>query len=247
MRPDSRLLSRARILSPAAVRRMAFWALKTCICIALCMSLIPPSHAGTIRVLLRDIPRPVILHVPEAFQLAQDPDARQRRDRLLQFYSGNPGYRGKYDEVLLRDWAAAELTPSIVVSTLGSASKWQGRISEANWRQTRALMLDANRSQLEDIRRAYRARIDAGGAAARPVNQELIWVENQRDPSSVVVLAYIDEKVEGKDSRVYSARKLIYFNGYVLVVNVVVSAVEFDALNVLQRYLSDVSVEGLAN
>lgn len=182
---------------------------------------------------------------PSDFRLADSHSARERREHLLNFYRLNPAYKGHYDEILLRDWSSTNRLPSITVGVLGTTERHQGKITSENWRALRNEFATANKKRVNEIRDQYRPQLEAKSPVAIKTTEELIWFEEQADPNSIVVLAHLRLEVDGKRETVFSARKILYRNGYLVFANVVLDASHPNALRTLKQYLAVLSIKDL--
>lgn len=70
-------------------------------------------------------------------------------------------------------------------------------------------------------------------------------MEERTDPNSVYILAHVRQEIEGNLESVFSARKSIYHNGYLIFINVVVDATRPRALAILNDYLVALTIESI--
>lgn len=203
------------------------------------------AQAVEFSVVVQGIPRPVSMSFPADFRLADSHSARERRERLLNFYRLNPAYKGHYDEILLRDWSSPDRLPSIVIGILGTTERHQGRITTKDWQAIRQEFATANKKRVTEIRDQYRPPIEANSPIPMKTTEELIWFEQQADPNSVIVLAHLRSELDGKLETVFSARKLLYHNGYLLFANVVVDSSRPNALKTIKEYLAALSIKSV--
>jgi hypothetical protein len=200
------------------------------------------SQAAEFTISVRDISRPINMTFPEGFFLAESAAAKQRRDRFLDFFRLNPALKGRFDEILLQDWTSEERYPPIVIGTLGSTTREQGRMSNARWREIRQAVLALTPSSIAKIRTDFRPRIEAGSPVATKTTDELIWFEDQTDPNELVALAHMRSEIEGVPETIFSARKFLYHNGYLVVANVYVDSSSPDALRTIRTYLDALNI-----
>lgn len=209
------------------------------------MSLAARVYGGELSVVVDGLPRPATMTFPDSFSLAGSSAELDRRDRLLAFYLLNPAMKGSYDEVLLEDWSSPKRVPSIVVGSLGSLKAYQGRISQEDWDGIRQQFANASRKQISDVRRSYSPAVLAGSPVASDVTSELIWFEQQEDPNAVVLLAHLRGESVGEKSTEFSARKLIFHEGYVLFANVFVDASQPNALAIIKSFVEAISIKSI--
>lgn len=203
------------------------------------------ARAERFSVIVPGIPRPVTMSFPDGFTPPGTTAARERRERFLEFYRQNPAMKGKYSEILLRDWESAARLPQIVVGALGATVESQGRISSSDWGKIREMFLKASAVDISKIRAEARPAIEAGSPTTDRTSDELLWLEDQRDPNSVIMLAQMRSLIGDERDDVFSARKLIFYRGYLLFVNVVVDSSKPDALRTVQSYLSAIAIESI--
>ncbi|MDP3070636.1 MAG: hypothetical protein Q8N18_10120 [Opitutaceae bacterium] len=203
------------------------------------------ARAERYSILVPDIPRPVTIAFPDGFTPPDSTAARERRESFLEFYRQNPAMKGKYCEVLLRDWKNAKRLPQIVIGVLGSTEKNQGKITPSDWSKLRALFLKASATEVTKIRDRMRPEIEAGSPITNRTHQELIWLEDQKEMNSVIVMAQMRSQLGDDRDDVFSARKIIYHKGYLVFANVVVDSSKPDALSEIRSYLSAIKVESI--
>lgn len=196
-------------------------------------------------IVISSIPRPVTLSFPAGFMLADSSEARLRRERFLNFYTLNPEYSGNYDDILLLDWSSIERFPQIVVGSLGATSRFQGNISESNWESIRAEFEKATPGQIAKIRDEWRPRIESGSPVPLSTYEELVWLEEQNDPNSITALSHFRTETDGELETTFSARKLMYHDGYMVFANIVVDASKPNALQDIQDYLVGINIESI--
>ena len=213
--------------------------LVTLLCI--CMN----AQAERFSVMVPGIPRPVTLSFPDGFRPPSSTEERDCRERFLDFYRLNPAIKGKYTEVLLRDWKSDDRLPQIVIGALGSTEKQQGRISQSNWQEIREMFLKSGAPEIKNIRESLRPKVEAGSPVTNVTTNELLWIEEQEDPNSVTLLAQMQSQLDGKKVDVISARKLLFYKGYLLFANIVVDSSKPDALRDLKTYLAAIAVEDI--
>jgi len=182
---------------------------------------------------------------PAGFTPPDSTTARERRESFLEFYRQNPAMKGRYSEVLLRDWKSSDRLPQIVIGALGSTEKQQGRITQGDWAKIRDMFLKASASEIAKIRERIRPAIEANSPTTNRTHDELIWLEDQKDQNSVVILAQMRSQVGDALDDVFSARKLIFYRGYLLFANIVVDASKPDALAEVRSYLAAVAIEAI--
>ena len=200
------------------------------------------SMANSYAVLVPGFERPVTLQVPAGFSLPQTQADRERRERFLNYYRLNPNIKGKYHEVFLKDWANKSPNPQIVVSTLAATEKQQGKITKQTWDEARGNFLNASNEEIQKIRKQWRPAIEDGSPTGERIQQELLWVERQKDPSTVIVLAIVKSDSNGVLSDVISSRKLMYHEGYIVVANLTLDAGRLDAITEALTYLKEIRI-----
>lgn len=200
-------------------------------------------RAGEFPVSFTDIPRPVVLQIPVGFEPAVTGAAKARRERLLDFYRLNPAYKGRYEDVFVRNWLVDNPMPQIICSTLGAVRHAQGSITAKDWDGIRKEALSSISSkEIATIRSQFRPNIEANSPVQLHTSDELLWLEKQQDPTSVVVLANMTSTIDGRSVKVFSARKIIYHEGYLVTVDVVLDATQADALASLKEYVESIKV-----
>ena len=200
------------------------------------------AYAVEYSIIVEGIARPVTMTFPDGFLLADSDQARLRRERLLAFYRQNPRLRGQYDEILLPDWSSAARYPVIVVGTLGSTARQQGRISRSYWLDIRRTLLALTPSNIKMIRDDYRPRMEEGSPVETETTEELVWLEEQTDPDSAVVLAHLRSQVDGTLEATFSARKIMFHSGYVLFVNIHLDSSSPGALSTIRSFLDALKI-----
>lgn len=203
------------------------------------------ARGESFSVIVPGIPRPVTMTFPDGFTPPDSTAARNRRDSFLEFYRKNPAMKGKYCEVLLLNWKSTARIPQIVVGVLGSTERQQGRISASDWSKIREMFLKASASEITKIREKIWPVVDAGSPVATKVSEELLWLDDQRDQNSVVILAQMRSQIGGEKDDVFSARKLIFHQGYLLFVNIVVDSSKPAALREIRSWLPAISIESI--
>lgn len=200
------------------------------------------ARAEQFSVIVDDIPKPVTIEFPKGFVLANDSPARERRERLLNFFRLNKALKGKQSEILLTDWRRKQRLPCIIVGVLATTTKHQGKLTENNWNSIRAEFIRLNQEGIKAIRDKFRPPIEANSPISMKITEELVWLEQQQDPQSAVIMAHFRQEIDGELETVFSARKLIFHKGYLISVNVVVDSSKPEALKNLKDHLKAIRV-----
>lgn len=74
---------------------------------------------------------------------------------------------------------------------------------------------------------------------------ELIWLEQRTDPNSVVTLAHMCSELDAELVASFSARKVIYHDGYLVFVNVYVDSSLPEALSTTKSYLDALTINSI--
>jgi hypothetical protein len=196
------------------------------------------SKAETYSVILPEFPRPVTISFPSGFRPASTMDEKSRNTALLAYFRLNPSIKGNYEHAFLKDWQNPEPMPQIVIGTLGITAGKQGKISPKNWAEIRGYFLQASKMEMDKVRQEITPKIMQTSPISEKIHNELLWLEKQDDPSSATVLSLLSTNREGKILDRFSARKVMYHNGFMLFANVVVDANKPDALNEIRNYLN---------
>lgn len=152
--------------------------------------------------------------------------------------------KGKYNEILMLEWNSPARVPIIIVGSLGATQNHQGKISTKDWRLLRDEFLQYSRDQIKSIRELTR-NVERNAPIPVKTIDELFWIDKQSDPSSVILLLHNRSKVDGVIETVFSARKLLYFNGFLIFVNVIVDSSKPDALKVIKEYLDQIYITSI--
>ena len=199
----------------------------------------PASYA----IMLFGIPRPVTMTFPSGFMVANDNEARNRRERLLEYYRLNPSMKGRYNEILLGDWKSGTVYPQIIVGVLGVTEKYQGKITRKDWNEFRKMFSSMSSSEVAKIRSELRPNIEKSSPIEKKTLEELLWFEEQTDLNSVIILGQTRIQLADKKLDLFAARKLIYYNGYLVFSEIAVDSSKPDALKQLRNYLSAIAIE----
>ncbi len=196
-------------------------------------------------IVLSDIPRPVLMDLPSGFRLASTAEEKAKRDRLLNFFRLNPAFKGSYEEVLLRAWTSASSRPQIIISTLQSARNGQGAITKDFWAQLKHDFEAGNFEEQVALRHQFRKDFHDGSPVDIGLKEQSFSATSSPDPNSVVILSRNQLEVAGTVYDDLSARKIIYHNGFLVTVGVVIAADSPDALSELQRLVDAIHVRDI--
>lgn len=199
--------------------------------------------SGAFSIVLSDIPRPVVMSLPEGFRLAATPNEKAKRVRLLNFFRLNPAYKGSYEEVLLQDWSPENPRPQVVVSTIQAARADQGSIGPAAWSQLKQEFESANSEEVKRLREEFRNKFRGSSSVGFSMEETAFSNTQSADPNAVILLSRNQLQADGLSFDDLTARKIIYHNGYLVTVDVVVAADRPDALNELQRFIEAVRIQ----
>ena len=200
------------------------------------------AEAENYSIILPEFPRPVTIAFPSDFRPASTMEEKSRNAALLAYFRLNPSMKGNYEHAFLKDWQNPEPMPQIVIGTLGITTGKQGKISSKNWAEVRGYLLQASKMEMDKVRQEITPKIMQTSPISEKIHNELFWFEKQDDPYSATVLSLISTNREGKILDHFSARKVMFHNGYMLFANVVVDANKPDALNEIRDYLSSLRV-----
>jgi hypothetical protein len=198
--------------------------------------------SGAFSIVLSDIPRPVVMTLPEGFRLAATPDEKAKRERYLNFFRLNPAYKGSYEEVLLKDWSQDNPRPQIVVSTIQAARADQGSIGSDAWAKLKQEFESANSEEIKRLRAEFRNKLRDSSSVGLSMEETAFSSTKSADPNAVILLSRNQVQASGLSLDDLTARKIIYHNGYLITVDVVVAADRPDALNELQRLAEAVRI-----
>lgn len=205
-------------------------------------SLIPDVLQSAFSITLTDIPRPVVVSVPEGFRVASTPEEKARRERLLNFFRVHPAYKGSYEEVLLRDWSQPHPRPQIIVSTIRAARSDQGRFSPNDWEEIKKSFVASNAGEAKQLREEFMSKFRDGSPVGFSLSEADFTSIESSDPNAVVVLSRNQLQADGVSHDDFSARKIIYHNGYIVMVDIIVAADQPGALSQLREFVEDVRI-----
>ncbi len=204
------------------------------------------AKAEDYSLILPEFPRPATIAFPEGFLPPTTKEEKERHSRLLEYFRLNPERKGNYEHVFLKDWQNPNPMPQIVIGTLGATKGNQGKISKKNWEEIREYFIQASEAEIEKVRREITPRVMQSSPINEELQKDLVWIEDQNDPNSATTLSYIRVMRDEDNPEQFSARKIMYHNGYMIFANVVVDANQAAALSNIRKYLNDlklVSVE----
>jgi hypothetical protein len=196
------------------------------------------SKAENFSVIMPEFPRPVTIAFPSGFRPASSNEERIRNAALMAYWRLNPSIKGNYEHAFLKDWQNPEPMPQIVIGTLGVTKGKQGKISAKNWAEIRGYLLEASQKEIDKVRKEITPKIMRTSSISEEIQNDLVWIEKQDDPSTATILCHINANREGQIIEHLSARKVMYHNGFMMFANVVVEANKPDALNEIRNYLN---------
>lgn len=203
------------------------------------------GKASEYSVIIQNIPRPVTIEFPAEFRPASSPKEYQVRNHYLDSFRHNPGFKSHYNELLLRDWSATSSFPFIVVGSLATTDRFQGEMSIKFWQDFQKVVKEANKKLIGEWRQKGLSRIEAGSGGSVKIANDIVWLEEQNAPDSIVLLSQTQLIVNGAETAVISGKKTIYFNGFVIFVEVKVDASKADALNLLKEFLNTIRIKSI--
>lgn len=208
---------------------------------AMLLSSAQSVHADTYTIAAGSIDKAVEIYVPAEFRLAGTGAELARRERLLNFYRLNSAIRGTYTEIFRANWDTVYPYPAMVVSTLATTKNMQGKISEEDWMELRALFRNSSTSQIAKYREQYQPGIRSNMPVDYSVLEEMMWAATSFDDRTVVMLL---SEWQSEDTRYIelSARTVLYHDGYLIVLDFKEDASKPGAAARLRDWVSETRV-----
>ena len=210
--------------------------------IAILFFLYQPVHAENYSIVLNQLPRPITINFPEGFKLANTQSERVSRKGLLHYYKLNSAFKGDYDEVLLKEWSSENKLPIIVVGTLSSTRNIQGKITKEKWIGLRKILIESNKNKIKDIRNEWQLRFRVHSEFLVKFTNQLSWFDADNSENSVSILSHLRGERDGILLSEFILRKLMFFDGYLVFVDIHVNSSLPNTLQDIKQWASAIEI-----
>ena len=188
-------------------------------------------------------PTKLKLKLPGYFVRPVTPSEIQDRDNMIRGLHSNPGRKARYSEIFLTDWSNKETYPIIMVYSLGSLIKRQGKINAGEWYKLKTNFLKMTASQKKEaLKTGIERLVESTGIAFDDLNSKISSITTTED-NSIVMLGVSRAIVLGKTVNTYNAAKMIYSNSCISAVTVAVDATPADSIVLLANIVSDIDIK----
>lgn len=198
--------------------------------------------AREVPITIEGCPSQLSLTVPTEFTVAATAEQRTHRSAVIDGLHRNPDRKARYSEVLFTKWDVNAGFPQILVASLGSTLKSQGRYTQAQWQELKRTAITSSKAQQEEWARRGLSRLRPGiQADAKNVKGKVIRL-GEGGPSDFTMFMDSTATIAGQPVRLYSAAKFNYAKQCLAYVTVSVEASDEDALAKLVWFAEQVVV-----
>ncbi len=188
-------------------------------------------------------PTKLKLHIPSYFTRPITSSETQDRDNIINKLHGNPGRKARYSEIFLTDWNSKETFPIIMVSSLGSLIKRQGKINIDEWRKLKSYLLKLTESQRKEVLRTGVMRLVENSDITFDFLSTRISSIVDPKENSIVTLAISKATVLERTINTLNAAKMIYNQNCIAYITVAVDAAPKNAFITLTNIISEIDIK----